>query len=162
MTTVDPIASLVTFFTNDVSYTDDSSNTQSVSNNGLQVAAYNSISRKNVSVPFIQVGPYSVPVVKPQNPSQTPNARNQYQYLVEVHVFTQNTPSPNVSGYDAMVSLVENIRSQIVKHASNIDGSGNFYYTHVLRGPNPGPDTEVTTGRYEVVFLVELWRSVVD
>lgn len=164
MTVVDPIATLQTIFQSYVSYQSDDSTpiTENYVNNGLEIQSFPFGLNKQRIAPLIIVGPITSTVVKPQNIGDSPNSRWLHKYFIECHILTQTYQSPNISGYNAAMKIMESIRAVIVEHQTSVDGSGNWLLMKLSKGPYNGPDTRITPDRYDLVFLMELWRSVVN
>lgn len=164
MATPDPIAAIQTVIQNNVSYQSDDSIpvTENFSNNGLDVEVFPYGRKKQRLTPLVEVGPISDTIVKPENIGNTPNSRWLYQYLVELHVFTQTFSSPNITGYDGMTQIAESIREVIIQNQSSVDGSGNWLLLEISSGPKFGPETAVTPDRFELVYVLKLWRSTVN
>ena len=164
MATPDPIAAIETVLKANASYLSDDSTpiTENYANNGLDVQTFPYGRNKQRLIPLLEVGPLSDTIVKPESIGNTPNSRWLYQYLIELHAFTQTFSSPNVTGYDAMTGLAESIRQIIVQNQSTVDGSGNWLLLEISSGPKFGPETAVTPDRFELVWILKLWRSQVD
>ncbi|MHB8603520.1 MAG: hypothetical protein ACYC9R_12875 [Nitrosotalea sp.] len=164
MTVVDPLAALQSVFVANVSYESDDvvPVTETYQNNGLDVEIFPFSKNKQRICPLITVGPIQHTLVRPQNIADSPNSRWLHKHEIECHLLTQTYATPNVSGYNAMVKIWESIRAILVQKQSTIDGSGNWLNMRLANGPFVGPDTNITPGRYDTVFVVELWRSVVN
>ncbi len=164
MTSPDPLAALQTVFQNNISYQSDDATpvTENFANNGLDIEIFPFGRKKQRLVPLIEIGPVSETIVKPQNIGDSPNSRWLYQYLVEVHLYTQTYSSPNISGYNGMVKITESIRQVLIQKQSTVDGSGNWLLMTLSNGPKTGPDTKVSPDRYDTVFVVKLQRSTVN
>ncbi|MGI0085181.1 MAG: hypothetical protein ACREBQ_08875 [Nitrososphaerales archaeon] len=162
--TPDPLAAIQSVFQTNVSYASDDSTpvTETFANNGFDVELFPFGRKKQRLSPLIEVGPASETIVKPQNIGDSPNSRWLYQYLVEVHLYTQTYSSPNISGYNGKTKITESIRQVLIQKQSSIDGSGNWLLMTLSSGPKSGPDTTVTPDRYETIFIVKLQRSVVN
>jgi len=160
----DPLAAVVSVLQNNVSYQSDDATpaTETYANSGFDVETFPFSQKKQRIMPLIQVGPVHHTVVKPQNIGDSPNSRWLHKHYIECHLLTQTYQSPNISGYNGMVKIWESIRAVIVQKQSTVDGSGNWVLMKLSAGPYPGPETSVTPDRYDVTFLVELWRSVVN
>jgi|SRR5579875_424100 len=163
-TVVDPLAALATVFQNYVSYQSDDASpvTETYANNGLDVQLVPYAAKKQRICPLIVVGPIQRTNVRPQNIADSPNSRWLHRHLIECHLLTQTYFSPNISGYNGMTKIWESIRAVLVQKQSTVDGSGNWLNMRLSNGPFMGPDTDVTPGRYDLAFVVELWRSVVN
>ena len=164
MATVDPLAAIQTVFQNYVSYQSDDETpvTETFANNGLEIEIFPYGTKKQRLVPLIEVGPVSETIVKPENIGDSPNSRWLYQYLVEVHLYTQTYSSPNISGYNGMVKITESIRQVLIQKQSSVDGSGNWLLMTLSSGPKTGPGTVVSPDRFHVVFVLKLQRSAVN
>jgi hypothetical protein len=160
----DPLAAVATVFQNNVSYQSDDSSptTQNYANNGLDVETFPYNQRKQRVCPVIIVGPLHPGQVKPANIGNTPNSRWEYHHSVECHILTQTFQSPNISGYNGMVKIWESVRQVVVQNQTAVDGSGDWMLLKVANGPYMGPETTVTPDRYDLAFILELWRSVVN
>ncbi|MCL5068050.1 MAG: hypothetical protein M1368_06835 [Thaumarchaeota archaeon] len=137
MATVDPLAALQAVFQSYVSYKSDDATpvTENCANNGLDVEIFPFGTRKQRAVPMIEVGPVLETIVKPQNIGDSPNSRWAYQYLIEVHVYTQTYSTPNISGYNGMIGLSESIRQVLIQRQSTVDGSGSWLLMSLSSGP---------------------------
>jgi hypothetical protein len=164
MAVVDPLAAIQTVFQNNVSYqSDDSiSVTENFANNGLDVEIFPFGKRKQRMVPLIEIGPIQHTQVVPQNIGDSPNSSWMHRHFIECHLYTQTYSSPNISGYNGKAKIWESIRAVIVQNQSKVDGSGNWLLLKVSNGSFEGPETRVTPDRYDTVFVVELWRVVVN
>lgn len=167
---MDPIASLVTFATSNLSYTDDNGNAQNAANNGLEVLSWvDNLKRSaDLGVPRVVIGPIQRTAGGAQgqpwaNIGASPNARTRWFHFVEVAIKTQLTGSSQVTvtGYNASIALIESLVSQVSKHAGDIDGAGNFILAEIDAGPKDR-DSEPTHDFYDVVFILKLWRDRVD
>ncbi len=147
-----------------VSYQSDDATpvTENFANNGLDIEVFPFGKKKQRIAPLIEIGPVLETIVKPQNIGDSPNSRWLYQYLVEVHLYTQTYSSPNISGYNGMVKITESIRQVLIQKQSTVDGSGNWLLMTLSNGPKAGPDTKVSPDRYDTVFVLKLQRSVVN
>jgi hypothetical protein len=164
LTTIDPLAAIQTVFQNFVSYQSDDATpvTENFSNNGLDVEIFPYGTKKQRLAPLIEIGPVSETLVNPENVGDSPNSRWLYQYLVEVHLYTQTFANPNISGYNAMAKITESIRQVLIQKQSSVDGSGNWLLMTLSSGPRAGPGTTITPDRYEIVFVIKLLRSAVN
>lgn len=164
MTVVDPLAALEFVFENFVSYQSDDPTpiTYDYLNDGLDIEVFPQGKRHAFIMPMIEVGPISATIVNPQNIGNSPNSRWLHKHLIECHLHTQDFQTPNISGYNGMVKIWESIRAIIVQNQSTVDGSDNWMIMMLSKGPYAGPDTQITPDRYDIVFIVELWRSVVN
>ena len=164
MTTVDPLQALVTVFQTNVSYDSDDSTpaTQDYSNNGLDVQIFPYGKKKQRIVPLIEVGPIQHTRSKPANIGNSPNSRWLYTHFIECHILSQTYQSPNISAYNAMIKIWESVRQVLIQKQTTADGSGNWLLMKLSNGPYLGPETTVTPDRYDLAFVVELWRSVVN
>jgi hypothetical protein len=160
----DPLAALEFVFENYVSYQSDDASpvTWDYLNEGLDIEVFPQGRRHAFIAPMIEVGPISTTIVKPQNLGSTPNSRWLHRHLIECHLHTQDFQTPNISGYNGMIKIWESIRAVLVQQQNNVDGSGNWMLMMPSKGPYAGPDTQITPDRYDTVFIVELWRSVVN
>jgi hypothetical protein len=151
-------------FENYLSYQSDDASPQtwSFSNNGLDVEVFPQGKRHAFIAPMIEIGPITNTLVKPQNLGNTPNSRWLHRHLIECHLHTQDFQTPNISGYNGMVKIWEAIRAVIVQNQTTVDNSGNWMLMMLSKGPYAGPDTQITPDRYDTVFIIELWRSVVN
>ena len=68
---------------------------------------------------------------------------------------------PNVAGYNAKIALTECIQDALVQHRSDIDGTGNFYWTELMSGPKDASDSDPATDYYHVLFIVSVKRQKV-
>jgi len=161
---IDPIGALQSVFQNYVGYESDDVTpvSESFSNNGLDVQVFPFASRKQRIAPLITVGPLHSTNVRPQNIGDSPNSRWLYKHYVECHLLTQTYSSPNISGYNGMVKIWEAIRAVLIQKQSSVDGTGNWLLMRLSNGPYSGPETSVTPDRYDLVFVIELQRSVVN
>ena len=164
MTVIDPLSAIQSVFESNVSYQSDDAIpvTETYANNGFDVQLAPYSTKKQRLVPLIIVGPMHNTIVAPQNIGDSPNSRWLHKHIIECHLLTQTYSSPNVSGYSGMTKIWESIRVVLVQKQSSVDGSGNWLLLKLSSGPFLGPDTTVTPDRYDLVFLVELWRSVVN
>lgn len=161
---VDPLTSLQTVLSNYVSYDSDDSTpfVENAQNNGLIVELFPAGKTKQMIAPYIEVGPLLETKTEPQNIGNTPNSRWLYRYFVKCSVNAQTYQSPNISGYNAITRLCESIRQVIVQNQTVVDGSGDWMLMKVSAGPiDVAQATTVTPDRFERVFVIELWRSVV-
>ncbi len=161
---VDPIAALVTVFQDYVSYASDDASpvTEDYSNDGLFILVYPQEKAKQRTAPLIEVGPLLHTEVSPENIGNTPNSRWLHKHFIQCSIETQTYQSPNISGYNGVTKIWESIRANLVSNQTTVDGSGNWLLMRLSAGPYIGPGTVVTPDRYEYVFVVELWRSVVN
>ena len=160
----DPLAAIQSVFQSNVSYQSDDTVpvTEDFTSNGLDVEVFPFGSKKQRLVPLIEVGPVSETIVKPENIGDSPNSRWLYQYLIEVHLYTQTYSSPNISGYNGMTKITESIRQVLIQKQSTVDGSGNWLLMTLSSGPKTGPQTTVSPDRYDQLFIIKLQRSAVD
>ena len=161
---VDPLAALQSVFQTYVSYQSDDATplTENYANNGLEIEVFPFALNKQRIAPLITIGPILSTIVKPQNIGNSPNSRWLHKYMIECHILTQTYQSPNISGYNAAMELMESVRQIIVQNQTSVDGSGNWLLMKLSKGPFSGPETKITPDRYDLIFLVELWRSVVN
>lgn len=165
MTDVDPLAAVLKVLSNNVSYQSDDAVpvTENVANNGLIVEAFPAGKTKHMVAPYVEVGPIQHTDAKPQNIGNTPNSRWLHKHFIKLSVNAQTYQSPNISGYDAITRICESIRQVIVENQTVVDGSGNWMLLKINAGPlDVEAETTITPDRYERVFVLELWRSVVN
>ncbi len=164
MSSVDPIASVITVFQENVAYLSDDAApvTENYTNNGLDVQRFPYTQKKQRIVPVIVVGPIIQTTVAPKNIGNTPNSRWEHDYSIECHLLTQTYQNPNVTGYNGMVRIFESIRRTIVENQTAVDGSGSWMLMKLSRGPYDGAGTTVTPDRYDTIFIVELIRQTVN
>ncbi|MDG6995188.1 MAG: hypothetical protein JRN52_04620 [Nitrososphaerota archaeon] len=163
--TPDPLAALQSVLSSQASYESDDATpiTENVANNGLIVELYPAGKSKHMIAPYIEVGPIQHTSVNPQNIGDSPNSRWLHKYFITCSVNAQTYQSPNISGYNAVTRICESIRQVVVQYQSTVDGSGDWLLMKINAGPMDVPaGTAITPDRYERVFVIELWRSVVN
>jgi hypothetical protein len=161
----DPLAAIETVFKNNLSYNSDDTPpvVQWSGNNGLDVQVFPYDRTKQRNVPLVLVGPlHPSSMAEPFNIGNTPNSRWQYTHIVECHLYTQRYQDPNISGYNGYTKIWESIRRAIVQNQTTVDGSNTWYLLELWKGPYYGPDTQVAAERYDIVFILKLYRQAVN